>query len=442
MIVIGAGLAGLNAALVLQDEGASVRVLEASGRIGGRVYTLDRVAGRPEAGGAEVGTGYARILDRMTRIGNLPTERFVDVFETRAALYSGGVLMRIEDWAASSANPFTDREKSPGPGGPFSLNGLYAQRPSPLTSSESWLEPSIAAQYDLAHAQFLKARGASARAIEWIGDLSTPDGADTVSTLWQMRSSFLEGSMGSTAGLVRLKGGMSRFTDGMAALLKQPVQTDTRVVRMAADGAGIVVQDHRRRRLRARSVISTLPLTMLRAVAIEPALPALQAAAVREVPYSHGLSVYFNVDKPYWDEDGLPPSLRTTTSVGNVFRIRHEGGHHLWNYRSGRRSAPYRNLGEDQIRRRATDELLAARPSLRGRITPLAVVNWDRYEWTRGHLAYRAPGQILKFGKVLGDAHGRIHFAGEHTAVTASGMEGAMESGERAALEVLQQQSA
>ena len=32
--------------------------------------------------------------------------------------------------------------------------------------------------------------------------------------------------------------------------------------------------------------------------------------------------------------------------------------------------------------------------------------------------------------------HGRVHFCGEQTAVSARGMEGAMESGERAAIEV------
>jgi len=33
--------------------------------------------------------------------------------------------------------------------------------------------------------------------------------------------------------------------------------------------------------------------------------------------------------------------------------------------------------------------------------------------------------------------HGRVHFCGEQTAVANRGMEGAMESGERAAIEVL-----
>ena len=47
VIVIGAGLAGLNTAITLQDAGLSVLVLEGSNRVGGRVMTLDKVPGRP-----------------------------------------------------------------------------------------------------------------------------------------------------------------------------------------------------------------------------------------------------------------------------------------------------------------------------------------------------------------------------------------------------------
>ena len=59
VIVLGAGLAGLNAALQLEAFGLRVRVLEASQRIGGRLHTLDAVAGRPEAGGNQIGLAYA-----------------------------------------------------------------------------------------------------------------------------------------------------------------------------------------------------------------------------------------------------------------------------------------------------------------------------------------------------------------------------------------------
>ena len=45
MVVVGAGLSGLNAALHLEHLGCEVTVLEARDQVGGRVYTLDHVAG-------------------------------------------------------------------------------------------------------------------------------------------------------------------------------------------------------------------------------------------------------------------------------------------------------------------------------------------------------------------------------------------------------------
>ena len=80
VVVIGAGLAGLNAALLLAGQGARVVVLEASGRVGGRVYTGDRIPGRPELGASQVGTLYARVRDMAAQLAvpmepALPVER-------------------------------------------------------------------------------------------------------------------------------------------------------------------------------------------------------------------------------------------------------------------------------------------------------------------------------------------------------------------------------
>lgn len=49
-----------------------------------------------------------------------------------------------------------------------------------------------------------------------------------------------------------------------------------------------------------------------------------------------------------------------------------------------------------------------------------------------------APGQIKAWAKTMALPSGRIHFAGEHTSFLHTGMEGAMESGERAAIEIFE----
>ena len=68
VIVLGAGLAGLNAAMLLEEQGLKVIVLEARDRVGGRVHTLDKMPGRPESGGLQVGEYYARVIDVATRL--------------------------------------------------------------------------------------------------------------------------------------------------------------------------------------------------------------------------------------------------------------------------------------------------------------------------------------------------------------------------------------
>ena len=65
--------------------------------------------------------------------------------------------------------------------------------------------------------------------------------------------------------------------------------------------------------------------------------------------------------------------------------------------------------------------------------------SWATDRHSAGDWAVYQPGQVTAFGNHTSTAAGRLHFCGEHTARANRGMEGAMESGERAAIEVLEQ---
>jgi monoamine oxidase len=64
-------------------------------------------------------------------------------------------------------------------------------------------------------------------------------------------------------------------------------------------------------------------------------------------------------------------------------------------------------------------------------------LRWGLEPWSRGAFAVCRPGQMTAFMPDLAASEGRIHFAGEHTSSWMGWMEGALESGERAAHEVL-----
>jgi monoamine oxidase len=77
------------------------------------------------------------------------------------------------------------------------------------------------------------------------------------------------------------------------------------------------------------------------------------------------------------------------------------------------------------------------RPASAGQLEPVAYKSWQTDPWAGGTWSVWSPGQPQAFLPALAEAEGRLHFCGEHTALSNRGMEGAMESGERAALEVL-----
>lgn len=61
---------------------------------------------------------------------------------------------------------------------------------------------------------------------------------------------------------------------------------------------------------------------------------------------------------------------------------------------------------------------------------------WSKDPYSLGDPSWAGPGDVTRYLEPLKRPHGRIHFAGEHTIVLRSTMEGALCSGVRAAKEV------
>jgi monoamine oxidase len=95
-------------------------------------------------------------------------------------------------------------------------------------------------------------------------------------------------------------------------------------------------------------------------------------------------------------------------------------------------------MGPQAACERVLRDYEALRPAARGQLEIAGFKSWQSDRFSGGDWACWAPGQVVDAVPALKAPAGQVHFCGEHTALSNRGMEGAMESGERAALELLE----
>jgi monoamine oxidase len=146
--------------------------------------------------------------------------------------------------------------------------------------------------------------------------------------------------------------------------------------------------------------------------------------------------------KAFWEDDGLPPSMWTDGPAGmvspNRLGPRLEEITSLTCYARGVQATYMDSIGPEAAKAAAVRAIESARPAAKGRLKAVHMHSWQLDPFALGaDFMIWGPGQVPRFFGDMWRPHGRIHFSGQHTASTEFGMEGAMESGERAALEIL-----
>jgi monoamine oxidase len=440
-LVLGAGIAGLNAALMLEEQGQRVALVEARDRVGGRVLTLLDQPGYPEMGFNSMAQGYGRGIN-IAKLAGVELEEVGQRYRLNGApeLFLNGQHMTREQWAAFPGNPFPDDLRMVMPG---ELAFKLIAEKNRLKDWTDWTNPANAA-LDVSVYEYFRSLGLSDAAIQLCYDVSPYYGTtshDVSALMLEFNDGFVKAQTTTSPDSLAVKGGNQLMTDALAARVRGDIHLGHQIIAIESDDTGASVVCDNGARLTADRVICTLPFSTLRHVHFMPGLSGVQAKAVATLRYQPLSIAFVTATQPFWEEDGLGPGMWTNSRAGSVipqrfgatpeeitgFMVQARGTlAHYWD-----------RLGAEQALAMIIAEIETNRPAAKGKIEARAFHSWGNEPFSQGDWAYYGPGEVTGTVSQMALPAGRVHFAGEHCALGARGLEGALESSERAVMEVL-----
>jgi len=439
--IVGAGYAGLTAALRLHQAGKSVVVLEARDRIGGRIWTQPLADGTPiDRGGGWLAPKHEAMFKLAAEFGVSTYKTYVKgahllVGEDRTRRYTG-LIPKISPLAVVT----------------IALAQLRIDRMAKKVPVDAPWTASKAAEWDrMTVADFVERSGirtALARDLfemavrglftgpledtSFLDLLMLVRGHGSINTLFSIENgsqeNLVEGGAGSIA---------ARMADvlGDAVHLNAAVRAvSQRDDHVTVEGGGVSVTAHH--------AVVAIPPALVLDIDFDPVLGDDRQTLYRKAvagPETKTLVVY---DEPFWRADGFSGQTSEPNSASEVtIDASPQSGSPgvLASFRFGRVAEKFDDLSEADRRNALLDRLTARLGPKAAHPIDVVETPWWKEEWTKGcSMAHFPPGVLTRYGHLLCEPFGRVHWAGTETSVISHGaMDGAARSGERVAAEIL-----
>jgi monoamine oxidase len=400
VVVMGAGFAGLAAALELAEAGTEVVVLEARDRVGGRVWSRELSNGAVVEMGAEFILPGDETIRRIARRLGLRLYPKATTYGDRTPV--GGIgVSRPDLLAAYAAVAAAARDDRLGAGSVVDALDRLPMTDGAREAIRARIEVSTAYPADDQAASVLAEAGTS------VGDFATHS----------------------------IEGGNQRIAVAIADRLGDSVRLGTPVEHVAwTRDAGTAV--HVRAggdEIVADAAVVAVPASIVDRIVFEPPLPDAKSRALRAVRYGHAAKLFLPL------EQRAEPSA--TLSVPDRF----------WTFtQAAADGAPLPVAASFAGSPLALDRLATTagadhwvrvvrilRPDLAVLESHALLSTWDDDPWIRAAYSARSMESPMD-DAALAAPVGPLHFAGEHAAGARHAlMDGALASGLRAAAEIL-----
>ena len=464
IVIIGGGIAGLNAALTLQDAGYASTIYEASNRIGGRMHS-DTTSWK----NGQITEHCGELLDSTNKTILGLAKRFgIDIADLKAAepLHStptfyffgryylrdtanddfGPVYHAVQTDATAAGFPTTfDNFNDAG----FALDHL---------SLYDWIETRVPGGHGRPLGQLLDVAS------------NTEFGAETsiqssLNLIYALAFQTIPGNFPTlrrSNERYHLVGGSEQLPCAIRAILPaSSIQTGTSLTAITKNTDGTFTLGLKRGASKftvvADRVILTLPFSVLRNLDYHAAgFNAVKTTAIQQLGYGTNAKLHLQFNERLWNKPG-PWGISTGStfsdtgyqSTWDVTRAQPGATGILVDYTGGNIGASFRDSGNPSIVNGYANQFLSQigpvfpssseeaglGPEWNGRAT-LDTPARDPY--LLGSYSFWKRGQYTSFAGAERQRSGNCHFAGEHCSIIFQAfMEGAAEEGARAANEIL-----